>query len=61
MHLEQKHLSVTVAQDNLELRVRRVRREQPAQEELTVVPVVEQAHAMVLVHLILVHVTLLLR
>ena len=62
MPVEQKHLFVTVAQDNLELRVRQeLLARQVLQEQLVAVAEVELEHDLVLVHLVSVHVMMLLR
>jgi hypothetical protein len=73
MQLEQKHLSVTVVQDNLELRaqqgplVRQAQRvleeqlEQLEQLEQQAVVAVAVEHDLVLVHLVSAHVMMLLK
>ena len=53
--MEQKHLSVTVAQDNLVSRALQELLERQVPQELPVVAVVEQEHVLALVHLASVH------
>jgi electron transfer flavoprotein alpha/beta subunit len=62
MQVAQKHLFVTVAQDNLDPRVPQARQARQApQEQLVAVAVAELEHDLVLVHLVSVHVTMPLR
>jgi hypothetical protein len=67
MQLEQKHLSVTVVQDNLELRaqqgplVRQAQRVLEEQLEQQVAVAVAVEHDLVLVHLVSAHVMMLLK